>query len=537
MKKKILLYIFLVATWNSSVFAQEQFEKKINVHFDHVRMDSAINVLLNTQSNLEWMIFGPSIKTVFITVDLDGVTFDHAIKKILKQQSVYRDYCITDYGNYRDFQLFQKKLDANYFNRNKQSKFYHVGDRLPDYVYTITNYAAKTLKLSSLKKKLIILDLWGIHCTGCIESMPHMQQLQDQFKDKVQIISVTKDSKEMVDLLKARAAIVRDCTLPLITGENMLPYLFDYVSVPRQIWIDSTGKVVYNTSKEIASEKYINEYLLGKRMNLHEAKDTDIADDEPIASSLNFIHHGDFAISSYLAAHDESKYSYESFIGGQDIIKDHDSVKVIRICPVDIYKLYKMAYEANDPNSFSTNRIFREFKDPGKYDPDYVLDKNTYDYELLTKDKNITAAAFYTVMQQEIDAYFHLKSSWEKRPVTCYILQRIDEKNRFKPKGKSTGLEYSAFNGWIMSDYNTYVGLLVYNINSYRSDKAQLLNETGLSNEFLGNCKLDLDFENDLPAANKTLAALGLVIVKESREMGCIVLKDATNILTDENNK
>src|SRR6185312_15590115 len=59
----------------------------------------------------------------------------------------------------------------------------HIGD------------STNTLNLYDLKKKLVLFDFWGIYCSSCIGQMPHLQKLQEEFGNNIQIIIVTKNSK------------------------------------------------------------------------------------------------------------------------------------------------------------------------------------------------------------------------------------------------------------------------------------------------------------------------------------------------------
>jgi thiol-disulfide isomerase/thioredoxin len=236
--------------------------------------------------------------------------------KIFAMQDAIKDYLIVDYGEGKALQMLEKRTGApRYFNRhNGTGKFYHVGDKMPDSVYMVSNYPVQRIRLVGLKKKLIILDLWNVNCHGCINAMPAMQKLQEEFKDQVQVILVTKDSKEQVEEVKRFAANVRDTHLPFINGENVLGYLFDYTVVPQQVWIDGSGTVVYKTIKEIANENTVRDFLAGKRMDIYETKDTTVMPDydRPMASTLQFVAQGDYAIASYLAPHKETKYYYFS---------------------------------------------------------------------------------------------------------------------------------------------------------------------------------------------------------------------------------
>src|SRR5258708_5125152 len=405
LKKEAFYFIVLCCLLSQAALSQEQFEKRFSISFNKEPLKDVLGALTKTQTSMGYSTGNDSNWTVPITLDLKNVTLDEAMEKVLASQTIFKDYVVTNYGTFIEMELLEEKSDSRYFDREKnKGLYYHIGDRLQDYVYTISNFPDKTVRLSGLKKKLIILDMWNIHCKGCIEAMPRMQKLEEEFKDQVQIILVTKDSKQQVEMLKKWARNVRETKLPSITGESVLGSLFQYFYVPKQVWIDESGVVRYITNKEIATEKYIRDFLAGGRMPIYETKDTVVGSDYdvPLVTALQPVNGGDFAISSYLAPHQENKYNFNMYAGGSD---EKDTLKAERHMRIDLFTLYKIAYQIHKPGYFSNTRVIKNFTNPGKYDPDYFLGTNIYDYELLTKKQAITKKKFYHLMQWQLDAF------------------------------------------------------------------------------------------------------------------------------------
>src|SRR5687768_13046390 len=80
------------------------------------------------------------------------------------------------------------QLSAQY---KKNAGPLRVGDKVPEILLSnVKNYPGGKLNLSRFKGKLIIIDFWNSSCRSCIKAMPKTQELQDRFKDKVQIIYV-----------------------------------------------------------------------------------------------------------------------------------------------------------------------------------------------------------------------------------------------------------------------------------------------------------------------------------------------------------
>src|SRR3974390_1598198 len=74
-----------------------------------------------------------------------------------------------------------------------------AGDKLPDIELSgIKNFPNSSMHLSDLNDKVLILDFWATHCASCIESFPHLKEIQEKFKDKLQIILVTYEGDNEV---------------------------------------------------------------------------------------------------------------------------------------------------------------------------------------------------------------------------------------------------------------------------------------------------------------------------------------------------
>lgn len=71
------------------------------------------------------------------------------------------------------------------------------GDQAKD--LTFTNQAGKSVKLSSLKGKVIYIDIWATWCGPCLEEMPHLEALRKKFTQNkdIEFISLSiEDDKQ-----------------------------------------------------------------------------------------------------------------------------------------------------------------------------------------------------------------------------------------------------------------------------------------------------------------------------------------------------
>gem|GEM_PF-662909 len=150
-----------------------------------------------------------------------------------------------------------------------------VGMQMPDHEFAeVINTAKTQQRISDYKGKLLILDVWNKGCSSCVHLFPHMQQMQEKFGDKIQIVLVntktkqSKDSKENIlkVLDKVKERIGRSIELPMVLNDEKLDAFIPTVGVPYEVWIDPSGKVIGLTHADDVNEENIQKVLNGEQM-------------------------------------------------------------------------------------------------------------------------------------------------------------------------------------------------------------------------------------------------------------------------------
>jgi thiol-disulfide isomerase/thioredoxin len=71
-----------------------------------------------------------------------------------------------------------------------------VGQKVPEVDFkSLLNTKQTNVSLSALQGKVILLDFWATWCEPCIKGMPHLEELQQTYKNKLQIITLTSENK------------------------------------------------------------------------------------------------------------------------------------------------------------------------------------------------------------------------------------------------------------------------------------------------------------------------------------------------------
>ena len=148
-----------------------------------------------------------------------------------------------------------------------------IGDQVPDaQIENIINYLTKTAKISDFKGKLLILDFWNTWCGSCIDEMPAVAILQQKFRNKIKIISVTSQKiKTVNDFIKNHQA-VSNLNLTMALQDVNLSKLFPNKMLPHVVWISANGEYLGATDQADLSSAEINEILSTGIPNLKEFK-------------------------------------------------------------------------------------------------------------------------------------------------------------------------------------------------------------------------------------------------------------------------
>lgn len=102
----------------------------------------------------------------------------------------------------------------------------------------------KSIQLSSLHGKAVLINFWATYCGPCKVEMPWLVELQDKYGPQgFQILGVADDDasdKDIVDFSKKMKL-----NYPILKGVNALHDIYPGDGLPLSIYIDRSGKVVY----------------------------------------------------------------------------------------------------------------------------------------------------------------------------------------------------------------------------------------------------------------------------------------------------
>ncbi|MEE1946205.1 TlpA disulfide reductase family protein [Pedobacter sp. KR3-3] len=143
----------------------------------------------------------------------------------------------------------------------KQLMAFGKGDLAVDFVATDLN--GKAVSLSSLKGKVIYVDLWATWCGPCMQEMPHFEKLKALYKDNPNVVllslSIDDDASLWKNSVNERKANGYQW---LINRAKLQAY--NIVGIPRSLLIDKNFKMVEMSApmpSEANAAKAINALL------------------------------------------------------------------------------------------------------------------------------------------------------------------------------------------------------------------------------------------------------------------------------------
>ncbi len=115
------------------------------------------------------------------------------------------------------------------------------GDKAVD--FTATDINGNAVGLSSLKGKVIYIDLWATWCGPCMQEMPHYESLKEKYSDNPAIVFVSLSIDDNLSLWQTSIANRKASGYQWLINRNKLND-YNIVGIPRTLLIDKNFKIV-----------------------------------------------------------------------------------------------------------------------------------------------------------------------------------------------------------------------------------------------------------------------------------------------------
>ena len=109
-------------------------------------------------------------------------------------------------------------------------------------------------------KKVVLLDFWSIYCASCIEEMPRLVEINNEFSKKgLQVIGVNLDSFGTHRVVKFMQGMENKITFPVVIDKTrQIATSFNAMVLPTTLLIDASGKIrFYHVGYRPGDEKHL----------------------------------------------------------------------------------------------------------------------------------------------------------------------------------------------------------------------------------------------------------------------------------------
>lgn len=120
--------------------------------------------------------------------------------------------------------------------------FQMQGKVLPDFHFIDLN--GNVYSTETCKGKIVVLNFWFIHCTSCLEEMPLLNRLVEQYKDRKDILFVSL----ALDSAQQLKAFLSKTKFDYAVVPDMRKYIYNTIQIntfPTHIILDRNGRVAY----------------------------------------------------------------------------------------------------------------------------------------------------------------------------------------------------------------------------------------------------------------------------------------------------
>jgi thiol-disulfide isomerase/thioredoxin len=407
------------------------------------------------------------------------------------------------------------------FCQNENARTLNIGDKVPDITFEkVLNYKTKTTKISDFKGKLIILDFWSVNCGSCIAAFPKMDKLQKEFNSKVQIFLVNPhdpkfDSEEKIKSVLTGLQIRTGFfpSLPIPIQDTILNKYFPHQSVPHEVWIDASGRLIAITNEKEVNNENIQAVLDGRIPNLLRKDDWAFLVSKPLLVDGNGGSCGDFLYRSMFTRFIDGIGYSSGFRGAEE---GNMPSGFILNRPLSYFVL--QAY-SDLIGEIDFKRLVLDVSNPVAFNDENNTD-NLFCYEVDIPPATLPSYNISKYLKEDLRRVFNISAFKEKRRRTCLVIQdSIVPSMQTRHNKPEKDLRDNSIKKYI-HDYTI-------------SEAIRFLDhfDEPLINTTISNQKIDIDFPDNFDLTNQQaviefLKSIGFEIKEKERELDMVVITD-----------
>ena len=129
--------------------------------------------------------------------------------------------------------------------------------QLTNYNWNLKGLNTSDYDFNQAKGKVVLVNFWATSCMPCVAEMPSIEDLYQDYGDKVAFILVTRESKDKIAPFMA----ARGFTLPIYNSASTAPVEFDTNTIPRTFLLNKKGEIVIDAGRADWNTTKIRTYI------------------------------------------------------------------------------------------------------------------------------------------------------------------------------------------------------------------------------------------------------------------------------------
>jgi len=129
--------------------------------------------------------------------------------------------------------------------------------QLSSYDWALQGVNTENYDFNQAKDKVVIVNFWATWCVPCIAEMPSLQELYNDYGERVDFLLVTSDpSEKVLAFLKER-----EFNLPVYNQISQAPEVFYSKTIPKTFLLNKKGEIVIEAGRADWNTKKIRKLL------------------------------------------------------------------------------------------------------------------------------------------------------------------------------------------------------------------------------------------------------------------------------------